>query len=410
MCNFVPGECLALVSASPCEINERLSSWQLPGHVNVLPLLSGEGPFQEESAQPFREHYLVHVNDIPEGLEVLAVSKLSAALAQWVGEHRAVVELDMRLPLAAHAAQRHVAELNPRARRTAELLRQFMQRTLNPTTTRRPVGLLDSGLALSELPHGRRFTAHDYTGAPAMLGQLLVDDHDQRGHGTQVCRILDSALPEKVPIVSGRVVRQNDIDITVMRVAQAFANLVAAENPAVVNLSLAPRDDAAVCPHCGEVVPAEAFHSLILPEVFRSVRDCTLTVMAAGNRGRLGNARHALAHMDSLALVEAEDGEGRLAAYSNRVDSEFAAVARHFGGDAESRRNGGTVFDGVAGSYGTSFAAPFVAAAAYAYEAEYGSSARFGIPAAAVPAFGTYCAHRLRVPINFKPAPAAAPG
>ena len=88
-----------------------------------------------------------------------------------------------------------------------------------------------------------------------------------------------------------------------LRVATAFADLVSREDPAVVNLSLAPRDDEIICPSCGKAVAVAAFHSLILPFLFRVAGVRTLTVMAAGNRRQFNNARHALADTESLVLV-----------------------------------------------------------------------------------------------------------
>ena len=109
-----------------------------------------------------------------------------------------------------------------------------------------------------------------------------------------------------VPIVSGRVMANSPLGITVLKVATAFAHLVAFEDPAIVNLSLAPRDNELICPYCKRAVSVEAFHSLILPFLFRLVGDTTTTVMAAGNRRQFSNARHALAETSSLVLVEAQ--------------------------------------------------------------------------------------------------------
>jgi hypothetical protein len=108
-------------------------------------------------------------------------------------------------------------------------------------------------------------------------------------------------------------------------------------------------------------------------------------------------------------LVEAADAAGRLASYSNCVDSEFASVARHFGGESETGRSDAAVFDGMPGTYGTSFAAPFVAAAAYAYQVMHGPGVSFDTPKGVVD-FGAFCAGRLEVPIRFEPASAQMAG
>jgi hypothetical protein len=179
--------------------------------------------------------------------------------------------------------------------------------------------------------------------------------------------------------------------------------MVAVEGPAIINLSLAPRDDEVICPRCRRAVPVEAFHSLILPFVFRIAGETTMTVMAAGNRGQVSNARHALAQTGSLTLVEATDSAGGLASYSNRIDTNHAAAARAFGGDEAKKPGGITVFENASNTYGTSYAAPFVSAAAYAYWAAAGGPVRFDSATAAGVDFGTFCSDQLDGAVDFRP-------
>lgn len=403
MCTHVPGECLAVAQLSHDELEHRLSAWDLPGRWTILPLVTGSGTWPQAPEDLFGQHHFVHFVDIPDGLEMLAVSKLSACLHDLIGAHRAVVELHHQLPLGAQSPRPPPAELGPRGRRHAAQLRQALESMGNPAP--RPVALLDTGLSVGGLRvRARQRTARDYAFDRAPdFGAELAGNHDLIGHGTQVFRILDEALPDRVPIVSGRVAAHNELGITVLRVASAFAHLVAMHDPAVVNLSLAPRDDLLTCPHCRRPVAVGAFHSLLLAHVFRIVAPRTQVVMAAGNRGQVGNARHGVAAADNLILVEAADSTGELASYSNSVDEEFVAAARVFGGDDDSTPRGQSVFRGQPHSRGTSFAAPFVTVAAYAWQLRHGGLPAH--PAPGMPAFGSFCGDTLGIPIEYRGVP-----
>jgi hypothetical protein len=342
------------------------------------------------------------MSEIPQGLEVLAVSKLSAALSDLIQTHCAVVELNLYLTTAAHQVRRRRDQFSPPAMRLVAKLREYFALPGSVPVPPRPIALLDSGIDLSSLRSSRALTARDYTGPVSTFGNAIAADHGAGDHGTDICRILDAILPDNVPIVSGRIASKSSPAITVLKVATAFAHLVATHDPVVVNLSLAPRDDQLVCPRCRRALPVEAFHSLILPFVFRIAGATTATVMAAGNRGQISNARHALAETTSLALVEAEDSSGNFAGYSNRVDSGHAAAVRIFGGDAAGTPGGATVFENAPDSFGTSYAAPFAAAATYAYwAAPGGAHVRFS--AATKGDFGEFCKKDLGVSFNFRP-------
>lgn len=404
MCNFVAGECLAI--AEEDNISGLLDDWKFPGKLERIPVVPEDNTTYPTSGPGarMRKYVFIHITGIPDGLEVLAVSKLSAALHELIKADRAVVELNLYLPMAAQLASRRQNQLSPQALQLAQKVRHYFSQTSGSRSTR-PIGMLDSGITLSSITTGRRLIARDYTGPRSRFGNVLEEDHDVRGHGTEVCRILDASLPEEVPIVSGRVTANNALlEITVMRVATAFAHLVAAENPAVVNLSLAPRDDQIICPTCGEAVAVDAFHSLILPFVFRLAGEATLTVMAAGNRGQVSNARHALADTNSLVLVEAAASTGDLASYSNRVDAGHGAAVRVFGGDSGKEPGGIRVFENAQHAYGTSYAAPFISAAAYAYRSAK-PGALFG---SSGDNFGSFAQQALKMTINFRPSLLAA--
>jgi len=403
MCNFAAGECLAIAEGD--NISGLLRDWNFPGKWELIPLVP-EGLTTYPTSGPgarMRKYVFIHMTGIPDGLEVLAVSKLSAALHELIADHRAVVELNLYLPIAAqHAGGRH-DQLSPQAFQLAQKLRHYFSQSFGSTPAR-AVGMLDSGIALSSITTGRPLKARDYTGPRSRFGNVLEEDHDVRGHGTEVCRILDAILPDEVPIVSGRITANNALlEITVLRVATAFAHLVATESPAVVNLSVAPRDDQVICPNCRQAVALDAFHSLILPFVFRLAGGTTLTVMAAGNRGQVSNARHALAETNSLVLVEAADSTGELANYSNRVDAGHAAAVRAFGGDDGKETGGITVFENARHTYGTSYAAPFVSAAAYAYRTASPNARFVSTPDLAGDDFGSFAQQKLNMAIDYRP-------
>jgi hypothetical protein len=404
MCNFAAGECLAIAEAD--NISGRLNNWNFPGKWELIPLVP-EGLTTYPTSGPgarMRKYVFIHMTGIPDGLEVLAVSKLSAALHELIAAHRAVVELNLSLTIAAQPAGRRHDQLSPQAFQLAQKLRRYFSQYPPGAAPARAIGLLDSGIALSSFTTGRQLKARDYAGPRSRFGNLLEEDHDVRGHGTEVCRILDAILPDEVPIVSGRITPHNArLEITVLRVATAFAHLVAAEGPTVVNLSLAPRDDQVICPKCRHAVPVDAFHSLILPFVFRLAGDTTLTVMAAGNRGQVSNARHALAETNSLVLVEAADSTGELASYSNRVDAGHAAAVRAFGGDDGKEAGGITVFENAQHTYGTSYAAPFVSAVAYAYRAANPGARFVSTPDPAGYDFGSFAQQKLNMAIDYRP-------
>jgi len=401
LCNFAPGECLAI--AEDVGIEGRLQQWHFPGQWEIIPLVPEDSDVKP--CHPMRKFVLIHMTGIPDGLEVLAVSKLSAALNDLIGDHAAVVELNLYLPFGAQPAAKRHDEFSPPAVEIVGKMRRYLA---GVAPVNRAVGLLDSGISVSRLSQPNRIRARDYSGSRGSdFGRIIGGDHDLLGHGTDVCAILDSVLPSGATIVSGKLVGGSQSGITVLRVAIAFAHLICLDDPAVVNLSLAPRDDEVICPYCKKAIAVEAFHSLILPFLFRIVGDRTLTVMAAGNRHQFSNARHALAETSSLVLVEASDSHGQLANYSNKVDSAYAAVARAFGGDDPKLLGGTTVFANSPTSFGTSFAAPFVTAAAYAYASSQPGPVSFDL-LPGVEDFGSFCRRELDIAIQFLPSALSA--
>lgn len=400
MCNFAPGECLAIVELD--EAWQRLRDWIIPGNIEFTPLIPERTDVISESGTRLRRYGFIHVTGIPQGLEVLTVSKLSAALHDLIGDHRAVVELNLYLPLSAQVSGKRHDQFSPPALRMVDQLHSFFTKQAGRQCSR-PIGLLDSGINTSAFISARSLIVRDYSGPRSKFGEELDGDHDLRGHGTAIARIFNAILPNEIPIASGRIMAGDPQGITVLRVAMAFAHLVAVSNPAVVNLSLAPRDDEVICLYCGRPTPVEAFHSLILPFVFRLTADTTLVVMAAGNRRQLSNARHALAETYNLALVEAADSSGQLANYSNRVEVRYAAAVRTFGGDEKSKQGGMAVFENAPNTFGTSFAAPFVSAAAYAYQAFVDKNVSFGA-ASEAGNFGEFCQQELNLKFDFRPA------
>jgi hypothetical protein len=373
MCNFVPGECLGIAPIGI--IQDRLADWSFPGTPKVIPV---PFPDPEMDDDIFRDYEIIHVTNIPEGMEVLVVSKLSAMFADEIGNHRAVVEFNDYLPLASIPTYQPEPAFTPPAERLIRRLRmaaEAMPSYIN--ATRDKVGFLDSGLNAGTIRSSRPLSAYDYslgrtkclfvrpsTPADTADETAAVADHDGLGHGTSVYRILDAILPDDVQIVSGKVAVR-DSGVTVLQVARAYAHLVTTERPTVVNLSLAPRDDTLICPRSREVVRIPAFHTQLLPLVFRLAAGVSLPVMAAGNLGQRSIARLALIGTAPPIIAVATDSAGDRASYSNYVDSPANSYLTAFGGDPVDQENGYGIFAGDRASCGTSFAAPFVSAATF---------------------------------------------
>jgi hypothetical protein len=366
MCNFFPGECIGIAPAGM--VAKLRSDWVLPGNLYALPLLFENADIPVDPTG-FGNHELLHVRGIPAGLEVLTVSKLSAMLANEIATHRAVVELNYLLPLSTLPAFAPDPGFTPPAEALVKLLRRSANKAVAAVATPPTIGMLDSGINPSGLRTTRALYAYDYAGGRAEriepssdMAQSAPRDHDGLGHGTDVLRILDAIMPETVQIASGRIAT-TDADVTVLQLARAFAHLVAAASPAVVNLSLAPRDDVFFCPHCRRTVPVPAFHSMLLPFVFNLAADRAIPVMAAGNQSGAANPRLFVSGVQPPLFAVAAGSSGARAAYSNYVEADLARSLSAFGGDPVGLSDGCGVFASNREAVGTSFAAPFVTGA-----------------------------------------------
>jgi hypothetical protein len=319
----------------------------------------------------FGEYGIAHVTDIPDGLELLVVSKLSAALAEEIATHRAVVELNYQLPLAPAAAPQVEPDkpegllvLSEPARCLAQWIKAYPQ-VKGRFASQNKVALLDSGIDTSTLPH-RPVIAYDYSRDRAKWlpgNDDLRGDHDLLKHGTRVARILDAALPDNVALASGRLCRDED-HVTVLRLVRAYGHLVSKENPDVVNLSVAPRDNQIACPGGGRVKIA-AFHTNSLPFLFALALPRTITVMAAGNAAQPCNVRFVLDGTEPPIFAVATDATGARVSYSNYIDRDGIPWMEAFGGDDEARDGGSGILRDERNCRGTSFAAPFVTAFAF---------------------------------------------
>ena len=366
MCNFVPGECLAVGNVD--SMKNMISNWMLPGRISFLPLAATDPEFDH---MPF-DFGLMHITDIPEGLEVLTISKVSAALSDLIARHAAVVELNYYLPFSVKMHKHNRRNLSPPARHLAEKIRGDFTSIDKPVPLR-PFAFIDSGINHSQVQTDRSDgdeydqkpgRAYDYS-RQGKVGRIdFYEDHDKVGHGTEIFQILNAILPDNIPIISGKMSNQTH-GVTVLRLVQAYAHMIAVERPAVVSLSLAPRDDTFQCPHCNKVIPFPAFHSLILPFVFRMAEPETITVFAAGNHGQPCNARHFLAENEFLFFAVATNSQGAVAKYSNYVDRSRCFAVPAFGGDPDDMVEGYGIFNDDRSSKGTSYAAPFVAASVY---------------------------------------------
>ena len=299
------------------------------------------------------------------------MSHLAAALGGAVFAGEAVADVNTYLPFATvPTAKRRDLEMSPPAQSWADNVRGLVERILESKEVnslllprRTPIALVDSGVDPEALLSGRRIDQFDYSEDETVRKVARGRSVDTCGHGTRVARVLDACLPKKVDLVSAKLGNAN-ADVTALRVARTYADVVSRTSPAVVNLSLAPVDDSLVCPGCGETCPIPPICSQVLPFVFRLAGATTITVMAAGNSGQRGNSRFVSVDTRTLVLASALDSTGKRASYSSAV-GDGVITAHAFGGDNKDVPDGVTMFKNQPEAYGTSFAAPFVSAAIY---------------------------------------------
>jgi hypothetical protein len=328
----------------------------LPGTLEVSPLVTEAGDLPLQS--PFIGVGVAKLHTDP-GLELYGLSQLSARLAAQVKDGRAIVDLNHILPFGAEPARTESMRLSPPAEKLALSLRTLLR---NMPIGPLKVAVLDSGLSPTFVSH-RTVTYFDY----AVDGRLRLDAPrvDPVGHGTRVIKILDEILPPQVELVVGRLPGDPE-QLTSLTVANALADLTARTSPEVINLSVAPRDDVFKCRECGRPtrVPAflPTFFSLILRLAGNTV-ERTVTVMAAGNTGQVSGSRWLNQDVNSLLIAVAENRRGERTRYSGAPEGPLADLysAAAFGGDDPDEP--GAVGAFVDGTHGTSFAAPFLAAA-----------------------------------------------
>ncbi len=359
MCNFIPGEAVAI---GP--INElRELGEGLPGVLGpVQPLVSDpDGLGQKSELTQFGS---VTLKTDP-GLEIFAVSRISARLSNAIARKVAVVDLNHIIPLSANNPNHDsIPRLTPHAEREASGIRRILRSALPAFRegARYRVAVLDSGLIPNYMAH-RNIEYFDYTAA-GRLSPAAVQA-DPLGHGTRVVTVLDQILPAQVDLLVGRL-PSDEGALTALTVAHALGDIVARAEPHVVNLSVTPRNDWFVCPHCRLRVPAPTFLSTFLSLIVRLSGQSsagTVTVMAAGNKGQIPNSRWLTEDTETLIFAVAENQKGDRARYSGAPEGPHADLfsAGAFGGDDPEDPDAQGVF--VDGSHGTSFAAPFVSAA-----------------------------------------------
>ncbi|MFM2058915.1 MAG: Subtilase family [Pseudomonadota bacterium] len=356
MCNFVPGECLAFGKLSNFA---EVSLSGVLGDPKVIPLRPrNPEPFDERD--PFDGYGFIHITSIPFGLEVLAISQLSAALAPHVKEGQTIVELNHYMP---HAMRRfeplNNMPLSEPAFNWAQAIRK-LNSVSDPLPP--PAAFIDSGIGSNTVPN-RKLIRLDFTNG--VVGLPDNDKADTRGHGTRVARILHECLPGNVPLISAKIA-DTDSDVTVLNLCRTFAEVVTCHQPAIVNISLAPLEDTYVCPNCSERVKTPAFHSGILRRVI-GLANRTFVVMAAGNEGQACNQNHVDKDVNNLIFAVAIGSRGRQTRYSASPTGPNASnlTAFAFGGDDTTESDGIGVFTDDRSIIGTSFAAPFVSASVY---------------------------------------------
>lgn len=348
MCNFVPGEILVLGKSSRLrDVKHAIKG----GSARIVELFA-EGSQPPEGMSQFA---MLHVQGISPGYEIMMVSELSALLSDGVKKREAFVELNAYLPMAS--ADGDTLRLSQRTRQWIAALSTVQPRTSAPE--HHPVAFIDSGINIPSLNSVRPIVAYDYTGDGAPV--VRTDDHDRRGHGTRVARLLDETLEPATRLVSAKIAN-DDAAVTLLSLCRVFGDVVARERPAVVNLSLAPFDDTTVCKHCKKSTSVKGFQSQILSRLFRLAFP-TITVMAAGNAGQRSNFGRFLDLGSPVVLVAALGSDGAVTRYTNMPSGGLLAreVVAAFGGDDEEVKDGAGVFEDRT-SVGTSFAAPLVTA------------------------------------------------
>lgn len=358
MCNFVPGQVVAI---GPISVLSEIRD-ELPGRLGaVTPLVTEQGEIDFNSELSRLGSVVLKTDP---GLELYAISRLSARLAGAIERNDAVVDVNQILPLSGpEAISTPSLRLSPHAEREAGAVRQLLRATLSPQATPRKVAVLDSGLSADFTAH-REVRYYDYSTGGRLRRD--VDAADPVGHGTRVASILDQILPSEVELCVGRL-PSDPGGLTALTIAQAIGDMVARETPDVLNLSVALRNDWFLCPHCRQRVPAPTLLSSLLPLVIRlagRTTSSTLTVMAAGNTGQTPNSRWLTEDVETLMFAVAENRNRERTRYSSAPEGPrgdlFSAGA--FGGDDPDDPGAQGVF--ADGSHGTSFAAPFVSAVA----------------------------------------------
>jgi hypothetical protein len=356
MCNFVPGEAIAI---GPMHLMSDIRGG-LPGDLGrAQPLISETGDVPDNSELSRLGSVVLRTEP---GLELYAVSQLSARLAGAIEKKEAVVDLNHYLPVGATVpATAESLRFSPYAEREMAGIRRLLRSFMGGGAAPSRIAVLDSGLSPTYAAHrGIRYL--DYTAG----GRLTPDvpRSDPLGHGTRVVHILDQLLPPDVELWVGRM-PEDPNGLTALTVSHALGDMVARGLPEVVNVSLTPRNDWFTCPHCRQRVPAPTFLSTFLPLVVRlagRTSPRTFTVMAAGNTGQIPNSRWLTEDIDTLLFAVAENTRGERTRYSGAPEGPHADLfsAGAFGGDdPDDKDRQGVFLDGV---HGTSFAAPFVSA------------------------------------------------
>ncbi len=356
MCNFVPGEAIVLGQLSDLhEIGPGL-----PGTLVVQPLITEVGDL--DANNPFIGIGTAVLKTEP-GLEIYAVSQISARLADQIRYGKAYVDLNHFVPMAAYPADLDQLRFTPPAEAVALQLRRFLRSALAQGSVQYRVSILDSGID-PDFIQNRRIIYYDYSnGGRYNPGQR---PQDPLGHGTRVAKILDEILPPQVELVVGRL-PSDSVFMTTLVVANAFGDMIARSTPDVVNLSIAPRDNVFFCKKCKERVNVPAFLPTFLPHLIRLAgrgAKRTSTVMASGNTGQVANSRWINEDIETLVFAVAENRHGNRARYSGAPEGPNADLfsASIFGGDDPDEVGSMGVF--IDGSHGTSYAAPFLSSIA----------------------------------------------
>jgi hypothetical protein len=164
----------------------------LPGKLGTAtPLVSEEGNVDFNSELSRLGSVVLRTDP---GLELYAVSRLSARLARAIEFNDAVVDVNQILPLSTpESVSNSSLRLSPHGEREAAAVRQLLRATLSPQPTPRKVAVLDSGIS-SDFSAHRELRYYDYSNGGKLRRDAEATDRLGMGHVSRLSLIKFSRL------------------------------------------------------------------------------------------------------------------------------------------------------------------------------------------------------------------------